>query len=150
VPYFICPNCHDRSMDNDRREGLSHQPVGCHRCGFGFLFELREDYYPAPSTGLIACDREGRILSAGKGVFELTGYLERDLMGQDVRQALRLSGFPEGKDPVGLVLEWGVRQLGQPLTLRHRAGFEKRIRADFFPAYDDDGGMLAALTPDAA
>jgi PAS domain S-box-containing protein len=150
MPYFICPNCHDRSFDSDRLEGLTNQPVGCHRCGFGFLFELLEDYYPSPGTGLIACDRDGRILSAGRGVFELTGYQERDLMGQDLRQALTLSGFPDGKDPVGLVLEWGVRQMGQPLTFRHKAGFEKKVRVDFFPAYDDDGGLLAALTPDAA
>jgi PAS domain S-box-containing protein len=150
MPYFICPNCADRSIDNDRLEGLSHQAVGCHKCGFGFLFELLEDYYPSPSTGLIACDREGRILSAGKGVFELTGYLERDLMGRDLREALRLESAGDGKDPISLVLEWGVRQLGQPLRFRHKAGFEKKVRCDFFPAYDEDGGMLAALAPDAA
>ncbi len=52
VPYFICPNCKQRSIDHDRREGLSQQAVSCQRCGFGFLFELLEDYYPAPGHGL--------------------------------------------------------------------------------------------------
>jgi hypothetical protein len=40
-----------------------------------------------------------------------------------------------------------VRQLEQKLTLRTHAGFEKTVLADVFPAYDDDGGLLVALTP---
>jgi hypothetical protein len=28
-----------------------------------------------------------------------------------------------------------------------RAGIEKRVVVDFFPAYDEDGGLLLALTP---
>ena len=47
MPYFICPNCKDRSIDNDGRQGLPQQAVACERCGFGFLFELMDDYYPA-------------------------------------------------------------------------------------------------------
>ena len=43
--------------------------------------------------------------------------------------------------------EWGVRKLGQELAIRTRAGLEKEVTADFFPAYDDDGGLLVALTP---
>ena len=146
MPYFICPNCGDRSLDGDRREGLTHQAVGCHRCGFGFLFELLEDYYPPAGAGMIACDREGRVLSVGRGVFELTGFGERELMGKDLRTALRLEGG-NGHDPIATTLEWGVRQLDQRVTVRHRAGFAKQVRADFFPAYDEDGGLLASLAP---
>jgi hypothetical protein len=120
--------------------------VGCNHCGFGFLFELLEDYYPPPGAGMLACDREGRILSAGRGVFELTGFAEADLMGKDLREALALTG-ENGKDPVGTVLEWGVRQMDQPMSLRSRAGLQKRVRCDFFPAYDEDGGMLASIAP---
>jgi hypothetical protein len=43
--------------------------------------------------------------------------------------------------------EWGVRRLGEKLQLRTRNGFEKPVTADFFPAYDEDGGLLVALTP---
>ena len=40
VPYFICPNCKERSIDHDRREGLSSRPspataaasVSCSSC----------------------------------------------------------------------------------------------------------------------
>ena len=74
MPFFICPNCKDRSLDHDGRQGTLRQAVACDRCGFGFLFELLDDYYPAPNTGLVACDRDGRVLAAGRGVFELTGY----------------------------------------------------------------------------
>ena len=76
VPYYICPNCKDRSIDIDGKEGLSDEAVACRRCGFGFLFELMDDYYPAPDAGLVVCDQQGRILAVGRGVFELTGWSE--------------------------------------------------------------------------
>jgi len=147
VPFFICPNCKDRSIDNDGRQGLLQQAVSCERCGFGFLFELMDDYYPGPNAGLIACDRGGRILAAGRGVFELTGYQERDLMGRDVVEAFALGGFEPEQNPVAIALEWGVRRLGEELELRSRAGNVKPVRADIFPAYDNDGGLLVSLSP---
>jgi PAS domain S-box-containing protein len=147
VPYFICPNCKERSIDHDRQEGLSRQSVACHRCGFGFLFELMDDYYPAPGTGFVVCDQESRILASGRGVFELTGYREDELMGRNVMESFGLSGYDDGRNPAQLALEWGVRRLGERLELRTRAGKRKAVTADFFPAYDDDGGLLVALTP---
>jgi hypothetical protein len=147
VPTFICPNCKERSVDVDGFEGMSNETVACHRCGFGFLFELLDDYYPGPNTGFVTCDKEGRILASGRGVFELTGFPERDLIGRDVVEAFGLSGFEPDKNPVALSLEWGVRRLGEAIELTTRAGQEKAIAADFFPAYDDDGGLLVALSP---
>ena len=147
MPYFICPNCKERSIDHDRAEGLTQQAVACHRCGFGFLFELMDDYYPAPNAGFIVCDAAGRILATGRGIFELTGYQEQDLLGRDVVEALALSGFEPQQNPARLALEWGVRRLGERLVLRTRSGHEKAVTADFFPAYDEDGGLLVALTP---
>ena len=89
MPYFICPNCRDRSLDSDGREGLSHQAVGCRRCGFGFLFELLDDYYPTGGRprGLRP---EGARLAAGRGTFELTGFRETDLIGRTLRDAFSL------------------------------------------------------------
>jgi PAS domain-containing protein len=147
VPFFICPNCKDRSVDLDGLEGFSDQTVQCRRCGFGFLFELMDDYYPAPTTGLIVCDATGRVLAVGRGVFELSGYRDKDLMGHDVMEGLSLTGFAEGKDPSALAREWGVRRLGERLRLRTRSGQEKDVTADFFPAYDSDGGLRVAITP---
>ena len=40
-----------------------------------------------------------------------------------------------------------MRRLGEQPALRTRAGREKDVTGDFFPAYDDDGGLLVALTP---
>ena len=40
-----------------------------------------------------------------------------------------------------------IRRLGEQLSIRTRAGVEKAVIADVFPAYDDDGGLLVALTP---
>jgi PAS domain-containing protein len=121
--------------------------VACDRCGFGFLFELMDDYYPAPNTGFVVCDKDGRILASGRGVFELSGYREQELLGANIVERFGLSGFAAGLDPAALALEWGVRRLGEQLELRTRAGQEKPVTGDFFPAYDDDGGLLVALTP---
>ena len=147
MPYFICPNCKQRSVDSDGLDGFSRRSPGCQRCGFGFLFELMDDYYPAPGAGFVVCDAEGRVLALGRGVFELTGYDERDLLGRDVVEALGLGGYQDGRDPARLALEWGVRRLGEQLELRTRAGLRKPVTADFFPAYDADGGLLVALAP---
>jgi hypothetical protein len=61
--------------------------------------------------------------------------------------AFALSGFEDGKNPAGLALEWGVRRLDEQLELTTRGGVRKAVKGDFFPAYDDDGGLLVALTP---
>ena len=147
MPYFICPNCKQRSVDHDGLEGFTQQAVACQRCGFGFLFELMDDFYPAPNTGFVVCDREGRILASGRGVFELAGYREQELLGGDVVDRLGLNGWNGEQSPAAVALEWGVRRLGEKLVLRTRAGQEKSVTADFFPAYDEDGGLLVALTP---
>ena len=103
---------------------MSTDAVACHRCGFGFDRELLDDYYPGPNTGFVTCDKEGRVLASGRGVFELTGFAERDLIGRDVVEALGLTGFEADKNPVALSLEWGVRRLGEDieLTESRRAG----------------------------
>ena len=146
MPYFICPNCKRRSVDADRREGLTHQPVGCASCGFGFLFELLEDYYPGPATGFLVCDRDERVIAVGRGVLELTGFRESELLGKDLGEAIGLEA-PDGADPAAVVLEWGVRKLDQPLEMRSRSGARREVTVDFFPAYDEDGGLLVALSP---
>ncbi len=133
-------------MDDDRHEGLTHQPVACASCGFGFLFEIQDDYYPAPGTGLVVCDRKGRVIATGQGVFELTGYRERDLLGHDLMEML-FEPNGEERSPAALALEFGVRRFDQRLRLRTRAGVTKGVRADFFPAYDEDGGLLVAIAP---
>ena len=147
MPYFICPNCKQRSVDTDGLEGFARQAVACRHCGFGFLFELMDDYYPGPNTGFVVCDRQGRVLACGRGVFELTGFDEHDLLGAEIVAGLGLAGFEDGRNPARLSLEWGVRRLGEELELRTRAGQRKPVLADFFPAYDEDGGLLVALTP---
>lgn len=147
MPYFICPNCRRRAIDDDRRDGLTHQAVGRASCGFGFLFELMDDYYPGPTTAFVVCDRRRRVLASGRGVFELTGFKETELLGHDVIEVLGMSGNGDGPDPAEVALEWGVRQLGQVLALRTRSGLRKNVKVDFFPAYDEDGGLLVALSP---
>ncbi len=133
-----------RSVDTDAREGFSEQAPACRHCGFGFLFELMDDYYPGPNTGFVVCDQDGRVLATGEGVFELTGYREQDLIGRRLAEIVSANG---DLDPAQVALEWGVRKLGQPATLRTRAGTDKPIQADYFPAYDSDGGLLVALAP---
>jgi PAS domain-containing protein len=106
-----------------------------------------DDYYPAPGTGFVVTDRSARILAVGRGVYELTGWGEADLLGADLVAGLGLGGFDADRNPAALALEWGVRRLGEALELRTRAGHTKPVKGDFFPAYDEDGGLLVALTP---
>jgi PAS domain-containing protein len=147
MPFYICPRCKNRRIDHDGREGFSQEPPSCHHCGFGFMFELLNDYYPAQATGFVVCDQDARILAAGRGVFELAGYREQELIGANVVDRLGLSGFEGEQNPAQIALEWGVRRLDEKLELRTRAGQQKAVTADFFPAYDEDGGLLVALTP---
>src|SRR5690349_7732391 len=144
MPVYICPNCKNRSVDVDGFEGFSgSDALQCRRCGFGFIFKLLEDYYPAPSTGFIVCDRDARVLAAGRGVFELTGFQEGDLMRRDVVDVLAIADAK----PVGVVQEWRDRQHGLEHELPTRVAIRKAVTVDLFPAYDDDGGLLVALTP---
>ena len=75
VPVYICPNCKDRSVDIDGFEGLTgSDALQCRRCGFGFIFQLLEDYYPAPATGFIVCDRDARVLARGGACSSRRGF----------------------------------------------------------------------------
>ena len=146
MPFFICPNCKRRAVDEDRREGLTHQPVGCTSCGFGFLFELLEDYYPAPNAAFFILDQEARVVGAGRGTRELTGLGNEEVIGRDVNDVLGLE-FEEDKDHIGTALEWGVRVLDKPVVVHAEGDRPEAAKADIFPAYDDDGGLLVVLTP---
>ena len=145
--HWICPNCQTRAIDDDGADGLSERRLGCHHCGFGYMYEILEDFFPPDQAGFLTCDREGRVLSAGKGVFELTGFGEDDLLGRHITQALQLDGSADGQDPVAFVLEWGVRKLDQHLTIHNHAGMTKQVRVDLFPGYDDEDGFMICLAP---
>ena len=115
--------------------------------GSGSCSSCSRTSIPPANAGFVACDSDTRVISAGKGVFELTGYGEGELLGKPLVEAFGLSGFSADSNPVSVVMEWGVRKLDQPLMLRHRSGREKAVRVDLFPAYDEDGGLLASLAP---
>ena len=107
---FICPNCGNRTTETERNAGFRRQARGCAKCGFGFLFELLDDYYPAPDAAFFACDQHGNVIACGRGSFELTGLDDEKVIGRPVRDVLGLQ-FADDEDPVGTVLEWGVRKL---------------------------------------
>jgi PAS domain-containing protein len=160
VPFFICPNCGNREQSGERTAGLSARPKGCSKCGFGFLFELLDDYYPSPEAAFFTCDDKGRVLDVGKGGFELTGLKDEQVIGRPVRDVLGLEWLQEGEggetadtdgdgttDPIETTLEWGVRSLGKRVAMHAEGDLPAEAVADVFPAYDDDGGLLLVLTP---
>jgi PAS domain-containing protein len=160
VPFFICPNCGNRELSGERTAGLSTRPKSCSKCGFGFIFELLDDYYPAPEAAFFTCDDKGRILDVGKGGFELTGLKDEQVIGRSIRDVLGLEWLEEGDggetadtdadgntDPIETTLEWGVRSLGKRVAVRAEGDLPAEAVADVFPAYDDDGGLLLVLTP---
>ncbi|MEO6867258.1 MAG: PAS domain-containing protein [Gaiellales bacterium] len=152
MPYFICPSCARRGSRTSRTSGFTDRPVACDRCGFGFLFELLDDYFPSPLAGIFVCDQQGRVLAFGRGARELSGYDEQELMGRDIAEALdvEIPDEPDGQQPHKTALEWGARVLDRPLTIRDATGALRPVTGDFFPAYDQDGGLLVVFTPRAA
>ncbi len=143
---FICPNCANRTSESDRTAGFTRQAKGCAKCGFGFLFELLDDYYPAPNAAFFVCNQKGQVIGCGRGSFELTGLDDERIMGRDVNDVLGLV-FETGDDHVKTVLEWGVRALDKPVQVNAEGDLPATAKADLFPAYDDDGGLLLVLTP---
>jgi len=146
VPNFICPNCGERSLGTERTAGFANRPKACKRCGFGFLFELLDDYYPAPNAAFFVTDQQGRLIGTGRGARELTGLGDLDVIGRDAREVLGLE-FDNGDDQIGIALEWGVRVLGKTVVVHAEGDRPEPAKADIFPAYDDDGGLLLVLTP---
>ncbi len=146
---FICPNCGNRTISSERTAGFGGRPKGCSRCGFGFVFELLDDYYPAPNAAFFVCNQKGQVIGCGRGSFELTGLDDERIMGRDVNDVLGLV-FQTGDDHVKTVLEWGVRALDKPVQVNAEGDLPASAKADLFPAYDDDGGLLLVLTPTAS
>ncbi len=158
MPFFICPNCGHREVSAERTAGFSARPKGCSKCGFGFVFELLDDYYPAPNAAFFVCDQKARVIDAGRGSFELTGLTDEDVIGRPVQEVLGLQWREEAKvpggdresaaDPIATSLEWGVRSLGKRVSVNAEGDLPAEAVADVFPAYDDDGGLLIVLTPE--
>ncbi|HET8862336.1 MAG TPA: hypothetical protein VFM94_03700 [Solirubrobacterales bacterium] len=150
MPFFICPNCGNRELSADRTAGFSSRPKGCSKCGFGFVFELLDDYYPAPNAAFFVCDQQARVIDAGRGSFELTGLTDEDVIGRPVKEVLGLQWDSDGNgDPIETSLEWGVRSLGKKVSVNAEGDLPAEAVADVFPAYDDDGGLLIVLTPES-
>jgi hypothetical protein len=162
VPFFICPNCGNRELSSERTAGMSTRARSCSKCGSSDLFELLDEYYPAPDAAFFLCDQQGRLLDVGKGGFELTGLKDEEVIGRQVKDVLGLDWIDEGgggetadadgdglADPLETVLEWGVRSLGKRVAVNAEGDLPAQAVADLFPAYDDDGGLLLVLTPHA-
>jgi PAS domain-containing protein len=147
--HFICPHCGHRLMAADRTAGFRGETRGCEKCGFGYMFELLDDYYPAPNAAFFALDGDGNVLDCGKGSFELTGLKTEQVIGRPVGDVLGLR-FEDGADHVGTALEWEVRVQGKPVEISANGPVNHTAKAvaDLFPAYDDEnGGLLIVLTP---
>ena len=145
--YFICPHCGNRSMGTDRNAGFRREARGCEKCGFAYLFELLDDYYPAPNAAFFACDADGRIVDCGRGSFELTGLKTEQVIGRPVREVLGLR-FEDGADHVGTALEWEVRVPGQAGRGPRRARPARQRGRRHLPGLRRrEGGLLLVLTP---
>jgi PAS domain S-box-containing protein len=145
---FICPNCGNRTTSAERTAGFRREAKGCSKCGFGFLFELLDDYYPAPNAAFFVCDQQGRLIGLGRGSRELTGLSEEKVIGRPVNEVLGLR-WESDTDQVATALEWGVRVRQKPVQVHAEGDLPAQATADLFPAYDDDGGLLVVLTPDS-
>ena len=161
MPYFICPNCGNRELSGERTAGFSTRPKGCSKCGFGFLFELLDDYMPAPGAAFFTLDQQARVLDLGKGAFELTGLKDEQVIGRPVREVLGLQWIDKGDggptadtdangetDPDRDDSRMGGAVARQEGRRERRGRSADRGDRRPFPAYDDDGGLLLVLTPE--
>jgi PAS domain-containing protein len=147
--YFICPHCGNRMVGVDRRGGFGRDDRACEKCGFAYVFELLDDYYPAPNAAFFATDRQGRVIDCGRGSFEMTGLKTERVIGRPISDVLGLE-FEDGNDAVATALEWEVRVKGKPVHVHAEGDLPLDAVADIFPAYDDpEGGLLVVLTPAA-
>ena len=146
--YFICPHCGNRSMGTDRNVGFRREARGCEKCGFAYLFELLDDYYPAPNAAFFACDSDGRIVDCGQGSFELTGLKTEQAIGRPVREALGLSVRGRRRPCRRPCSSGRCASQGKAVEVHAEQDLPAHAVADLFPAYDDDeGGLLVVLTP---
>ena len=95
---FICPNCGNRSAATDRTAGFRAAPKGCAKCGFGFLFELLDDYYPAPDAAFFVCDQRGPRDRLRPRLVRADRPRRRAVIGRPVREVLGLD-FDDGDGP---------------------------------------------------
>ena len=101
---FICPNCGHRSTATSARRASATSPRAARSAASAFLFELLDDYYPAPNAAFFVCDQEGRIIGCGRGSRELTGLSDEKVIGRQVREVL------------GLDFEGGDRRTSAPCS----------------------------------
>ena len=134
MPIFICPNCGNRLNTSERTAGFRTTPRGCDKCGFGFVFELLDDYFPDPNAAFFVCDREARVIGCGKGSFELTGLDDERAVGRPVRELLGLR-FENGGGPDRDHARMGREGDGQARARRGRGR----------PARGGDGGRVSRL-----
>lgn len=151
---FICPHCGRRTLQRTHEQLFTGEPHACGACGHPFLFELTEDYFPAPDAAFFTLDAAGHVIGVGRGAFEMTGLRTERVIGQRAGDVLGLD-FEDGTDHVGVALEYGARVEGKPVSVRGLRAGERvsrhRATADLLPAYpnsqSDDGGLLLVLTP---
>ena len=142
---FICPNCGNRTIAKDRTAGFRNSPKGCEKCGFGFMFELLDDYYPAPDAAFFTATRRPASWTAAAAASSSPASRTRT-----DRPAGERGAGPQvrrRRGPVGTSLEWGVRVLDSNVQVEAEGDLPAKATADVFPAYDDDGGLLLVLTP---
>jgi hypothetical protein len=68
------------------------------------------------------------------------------VIGRPAADVLNLN-FESGDDHIATALEWGVRVLDKQVVVHAEGDRPESAKADIFPAYDDDGGLLLVLTP---
>ena len=147
MPNFICPNCGDRSESTERTAGFSEPRARAARsaasasCSSCSTTTTRRRTPPSSSS-----TRRRRLIGAGRGARELTGLGDLDVIGRAGERGAR-PRVRGGDDHIATALEWGVRVLDKPVIVHAEGDRPEPAKADIFPAYDDDGGLLLVLTP---
>ena len=129
------------------RTGSQPAPEGCSKCGAPFLFELLDDYYPAPDAAFFICDQDGA--AARRRPRRLRAHRAEGRGGDRParsREVLGLEWIDEGDggetadtdsdgntDPIETTLEWGVRSLGKRVAVNAEGDLPGRGRRRRLP-----------------
>ena len=135
------------SSATDRTAGFRNSPRAARTAASDSCSSCSTTTTRRPTRPSSSATSRAAIIGCGRGSRELTGLSDEKMIGRPVNEVLGLD-FQDGDDPVGVALEWGVRQLAKPVTVHAEGDLPAKAVADLFPAYDDDGGLL--LDPDAA
>ena len=89
------------------------------------------------------------MIGCGRGSFELTGLKDEATLGRPVKEVLGLRFARRARTRSRPRWSGACGCWASQVRVEAEGDLPAEATADVFPAYDDDGGLLLVLTPEA-